>query len=678
MEFGVGYSNNGSESVGGDEWIEDLGVLYYKESNSVNIDFIQKFSFNKYLDFIRNGQENIEIKEKDLLNYSNELKNMFPHSMYLYGEFLKLNNEFDDENFSFVFKGFGGPSGANLLGRFTYGDTKLEGLTNNIIEDEENASPDVLFAEIVHLPEDRLGNVLLRPVLRKFEIPYLGKSGNEFKNQILVEDLMVSIKNNEIILRSKRLNKRIIPRLTTAHNFNSFNNLPIYKFLCELQFQNYASPIIWDWGILNSQKYLPRVFYKNIIIKKAVWKINIVDFKDELSESLFSSNYIASKLNTIGIPKIFTIVQGDNKLLVNIDIEDNIILFKNILERNKNIIIEEFLFNEDNCIVHDIEGRPYVNEVIIPFKNKVNAIHSYAFNDNIINESERKFAPGDGWLYFKIYCGSKIAEEILNEVLYEFITQSSENNLFDLFFFIRYKDPNPHLRLRFKSKNKKKLDKIKTEINKLIKPYLINGYIDSINLDTYVRELERYDDKLIFEAERIFHNDSLAVLHILKALKNDQTINNRIYCALIGVDTLLDNFGFSLYEKKLLLEKLSNRMLKRFGGHKKIRKIINDKYRSNQNVIFDLFQNKEKFKEFYRIMDLRSILNIEVIESLKNKIRKEEYSSKIENLISSYLHMFINRIFISQQLKYELLIYTFLERFYSSKFAVSNKEKIKK
>jgi hypothetical protein len=66
----------------------------------------------------------------------------------------------------------GGPSGANLLGRFCHGDRPLAGHVRDHLRAEEALRPDAVFAEIVHLPEGRHGNILGRPCLRDFEIVY--------------------------------------------------------------------------------------------------------------------------------------------------------------------------------------------------------------------------------------------------------------------------------------------------------------------------------------------------------------------------------------------------------------------------------------------------------------------------------------------------------------------------
>jgi hypothetical protein len=42
---------------------------------------------------------------------------------------------------------------------------------------------------------------------------------------------------------------------------------------------------------------------------------------------------------------------------------------------------------------------------------------------------------------------------------------------------------------------------------------------------------------------------------------------------------------------------------------------------------------------------------------------------RLDNLIANYLHMFINRLFVSKQRKTELVIYEYLWKYYESKLA---------
>jgi hypothetical protein len=152
-------------------------------------------------------------------------------------------------DFRILLRGTRGPSGARLLGRFCHGDATLRAHVEAHLRAEEALQPEALFAEIVHLPQGRLGNILLRPVLRDYEIPYLGRSSVPAERQIPITDLLVSVagERGEVVLRSARLGRRVIPRLTSAHNFE-WESLGIYRFLCALQSQGVAGEIGWDWG----------------------------------------------------------------------------------------------------------------------------------------------------------------------------------------------------------------------------------------------------------------------------------------------------------------------------------------------------------------------------------------------------------------------------------------------
>ena len=104
-----------------------------------------------------------------------------------------------------------GPSGARLAGRFCHADAEIASLVSEQLRAEEALDPDAVFAEVVHVAPGRVGNVSSRPVLRDWEIPYLGVSGAPRERQIPLDDLLVTVEGEEVVLYSARLRRRVLP-----------------------------------------------------------------------------------------------------------------------------------------------------------------------------------------------------------------------------------------------------------------------------------------------------------------------------------------------------------------------------------------------------------------------------------------------------------------------------------
>lgn len=218
---------------------------------------------------------------------------------------------------------------------------------------------------MIHLPEARIGNVIRRPTLRQYEIPYLAQSVLPQKNQIQVDDLYISLKNNKIILRSKRLNKEVKPYLTNAHNYSA-NPLPVYHFLCDLYSQNIQSGIYFNWGDLkNIYNFLPRVEYQNIVLSKASWKITNKEIK-KISLLLNSKERLFSELEDWRkmkqIPQWVQWVKSDNKLTINLGNFDLVKMFIDSVKNEGFIIIEEFLYNENDNFKREFIFPLYKND----------------------------------------------------------------------------------------------------------------------------------------------------------------------------------------------------------------------------------------------------------------------------------------------------------------------------
>ncbi|MEO8516317.1 MAG: lantibiotic dehydratase family protein, partial [Flavobacterium sp.] len=260
-EIGIGYlqsyKNNDSHSI-----LDKFSFQSISKKNETEtwteIDFILE---RKLQNAIQNNQTEIILSEKDFPNFDSNFNNL-PPTFSVITEIFK--NEGDKEIISIDFSG--NTTASKLFGRFCNGNDGIHHLTKAIIDKEKEHYKDKIVAEIAHIPESRTGNISRRPVLRDYEIPYLAKSGVTSEFQIEVSDLTVSVYKNRIILKSRKHNKEVVPFLSNSHNYSS-NSLPIYHFLCDLQYQNKKPIYGFKWGVLEKHhSFFSRVKYKEIVL----------------------------------------------------------------------------------------------------------------------------------------------------------------------------------------------------------------------------------------------------------------------------------------------------------------------------------------------------------------------------------------------------------------------------
>lgn len=367
VETGIGYLQ---ENKGGDinPLVDDLALFNNNQPNSSenNWDYVVKWLSLKVINALTNNSTKIILDDKDFEGLEEDWSDL-PDTLSC------MTQHFVEEGVEKIkISGFGGSSAANLLGRFSYDDSSLQAFTKDIVTAEKNSCPDQILAEIVHLPESRVGNILMRPFLRDYEIPYLGMSRLPFKNQISIDDLYLSVKNDRLVLRSKRLDKQVLPRLTNAHNFSA-NALPIYHFLCDLQTQGLRSWIGFTFSTLNDQyQFLPRVEYRNMVFHQARWNLTQDDIKDLQTASKKNEVSFKEELTNFierwRLPTCFLQSEGDNELLINSGSLSSVkMLLKNV-EKKPSFILTEFL-HQENGKVKSSNGH-YSNEMILTFYNQ--------------------------------------------------------------------------------------------------------------------------------------------------------------------------------------------------------------------------------------------------------------------------------------------------------------------
>ena len=678
-EIGIGYPVATDQKMDYSPVLDDL-IFPPDVSMNKTINVNQKLSdfwVGKFGEALKNKANEIIVTGEDIKEFPSRLGEL-PCTFSAMISLLRVKNaEYSTSDNCFLFKNAGGSSGSNLISRFCHNDSDVASLSKSITNKEKSFYHESIVAEIVHLPESRTGNILMRPHTYEHEIPFLSKSGLPDEFQIPVDDLMISMRANNLTITSKKLKKAIIPRLTSAHNFQH-NSLPIYHFLCDLQTDNILPWVKLDTGnIEDSNKYIPRISYqKNIILQPAQWKLAKKDYKDLIDSNNGSTlekftNFKQAWL----IPDFIALQEGDNELVINTNDTDSISLFVSEIKNKEAITIVEFLFNlHSKQLIFD-GNKNYVNELIFFYSKKelnyrVPDIKPFIKKQSL-QKAKRTFYPGDEWIYFKIYTGCKSADELLVNVLIHSVDLFFENKMISKWFFVRYIENDFHLRVRFLATDLKYLNPIILDLNKKLETFAISGIIWKIQLDTYSRELERYGPQNIIDSESIFSIDSDAVLKILSKIEGDYSQIERWFCGIRTIEGYLSAFELSMEDKYAFVTNIRDSLNAEFKADKYLKKQLDKKYR-NYKLDIEQWAGLNSGSIPIAMENYTSLIEVifdrdaKIAEILKANFLNDSQKIITQNL-ASYIHMSINRLFRSQNRLHEFVLYWILEKYYRSK-----------
>lgn len=621
------------------------------------------------------GVDEINLETAELDGLSSEGRPPLPDAFHVMATLAAESEEAVARGrFRVLLHNVGGPSGAFLLGRFCHADGTLLDFVRSHLRSEEARRPNRVFAEIVHLPEGRIGNILCRPVLREHEIPYLGRSGAPDERQIPVTDLLVSVQDARIVLRSRHLGCEVVPRLSSAHNY-SWRSLGLYRFMCSLQHQDVAPALLWDWGPLEQAPFLPRVVSGRLVLSRARWNLAEPELR-MLGQAGDASGFAALQAWRAErrLPRYVAVVDDDNELVIDLDNVLSVEALAHQVRGQRTAALVEMFPEPAELCVSGPEGR-FVHEVVVPFVQSGPAQpDSTARPTAITRPVRRSFPPGSEWLYAKLYGGPATADQVLVRVVAPLVASALASGAAERWFFIRYGDPEWHVRLRLHGPPGRLHAELLPRLEAATAPLLEDGQLWRVQLDTYERETERYGGERGIElAEEIFTADSEAVLAILGSLSGDAGLDLRWRIALCGMELLFDDFGLTLEEKRLVARESREGFGREFAIDGNFRGRVGERFRLERARLEALFdpgaERPEKLAPGLEALRHRSLRIAPLTAELRHLMRTGGLSVPMTDLATSYAHMHVNRLLRSAQRAQELVLYEFLERLYTSRAA---------
>jgi thiopeptide-type bacteriocin biosynthesis protein len=562
-----------------------------------------------------------------------------------------------------------GPSGARAMARFCHADPVLRRHVEAHHRAEEALDVDAVVAEVVHLPEGHLGNVFTRPLLRELEIAYLARSGAPAARQVPVSDLLVSVRQGRVELRSRRLGRRVVPRMTTAHNDERGANL--YRFLAQLQADGQVRNLTLDGGPLADAPFVPRLRVGRVVLWPARWRLTSDDLRalSGLGDAeLFEA--VAALRERRRLPRFVVLQDDQSRLLADLDNLLSVASLAQALSGRDQAVLTELAAAPEGQCVEGPDGS-FTHEIIVPFVRAAPLAARRARPLLAAPPFSRTYPPGSEWLYAKLYSGPVAADRVLLEVVAPVAAQAVASGAADRWSFLRFADPEWHLRVRFHGDAGALWDEVLPALRRALAPMLgEDGLVWRLQLDTYERTVD-WSSRVegVEVAEGIYQADSEAVVAILTLLEpGDQGEDERWRLALAGVARLLDDIGLTGPEKQAVADDLRAFFAQEFRADGRLRRQIGDRFRAQraglQTLIDRPWDRDHPLAPGFEILDMRSEMIAPLVPRLGGLQADGTVPRSLHTVATSLAHLHVDRLLRSAQRAQELILYDFLARLY--------------
>lgn len=649
-DISIGYPFSNERSLG-DEI--SLGLIGRPETMHI-YETRDRFQavINKYYQCISQNKIEIEFTEDEYNSWAREIT--LPSSIIT-----TIASLVHTQNGIEIVHSASEPLGASGVSRFSAINHKLFQATHAICtrEQEHYSKENIIVAEVVFLPSERGSNVVAKPTLRQYEIPIVCQSSQPSEFVIPLSDITISVVSGTIRLKSKSKKAVIIPRFTSI--FNPLHcQLPIFNFLLDLRYSVSTGGINWSWGFLAKMPFQPRVRYKNIILSKATWliesgslsHISIDDFKA-------LRDYFAS----MRIPSQVMLSKGDDiSMSLNLNDDNDIALFRDELKKYHKLQLSENLAADNGHVVKSARGS-FKNEVMVHWDNLIPGPKLMVSGNSL--QSKRQFVPGEEWIYVSLFCTQKNADLILGTTIKKIIDKLAQEKKLDSWFFIRYGDPRFHIRLRIKPRKQ-----FRPEVDELVNKALLklqkSGLTWDVKKEVYNRELNRYGDLNINATEKLFQADSQFIVNILPFFTSTQLSNIRWKIAILSIDSLFSDFRIDIQKRINILESLKRSFfIEQYVTTKHQQNWLKQNFRNKKNALEATITRKDAdLSVVQACLTVRSQSLTKLSAIIQKNLAKNYFS--IEDILPSYMHMMMNRLFVSQHRRQEMIIYDLMHQYY--------------
>jgi lantibiotic biosynthesis protein len=448
----------------------------------------------------------------------------------------------------------GSHGAGRILGRFAYlFDGQGERAMGDAARRQEAGARGSVCAELVYSP-DRvwLSNVTIRPGARSHEIAVGVTPGVRREGVIPVDELVVGVRGDAFYLRWPKGGTYV--DVFESHVLNPATAPAVCAFLAQMRHAGRPLMTSFQWGGLARElPRLPRVELGRIVLSPAMWRppFGTGALAPDTPEGFAAG--LEGWRSRWQLPGRVFATQADNRLLLDLDNPLQVELLRGLVRPGKEgmeVVLQEALPGVADGWLPG-PGGGFLVELVVPLARPPASLDGSPSDDRrpparlaSPPPKARLRAPGSEWLYAKIYAGGLIADQLVAGPLAELAREALVSGLAEDWFFIRYRDERPHLRVRFRGEPGKLVAELTPRLYVWASDLMDRGACHAFMLDTYERELERYGGGRGLEvAEAVFGVDSSFVVELVRLdLARALPVSRELLCVLT-LDCLLGGLG---------------------------------------------------------------------------------------------------------------------------------------
>ncbi|HEL9634284.1 TPA: thiopeptide-type bacteriocin biosynthesis protein [Streptococcus suis] len=504
---------------------------------------------------------------------------------------------------------------SSLMGRFAYLFPKDSMIDKDY--KKRQLGDGYLDSEIITWSRQNLkkNNLFSSKKMHEFSIRC---SAINVEKPIELSDIVVGFDGDSLYIKSKSYNKKIVPYLENMVNLEiDFTRIEKFLYLVSLQ-NDTTRQSLFALHTSNRVK-IPRITYQNVVFARGRYKLLINYFSEGIFNN-FNKFIEEFKLWKIEhrVPDVVGVnVFGDIQFYCLKNHSHLRCIYKQ-LKKDRKLLLEEF-----PAPINNINSQDKYIEYVFPvsFEQKYSRLcKQQEYEKELLDD----FAYNDS-AYIKIYTREIHANKIIKELL----PLVSEKYPDYPMFFIKYRDPDFHLRIRVLNLRQQKYRVIKEIVDKFTElGYIGSGIISGYVVDNYIPELNRYGGKTCIPyVHDYFHKESLLILDIITKLANHSEAINDIIIKFIFI--IFRCFYTDLYTLRDIL----NRNVPKIRYNES----LSSKIKNSDIKDFDVKSVQIQCKEL-KIETRQYIIALEKISKMDLKTTtKDEFCLSI-------VHMFINRI----------------------------------